>query len=116
MTLTDDELVARSVGGDAESFNQLILRWERPIYALAYRVIGREDMVHVEQTYNAARAQLERARSDDRLLLAGAWDADKEVARASIAQAQAQIDWHKAENVVMALTGDLLPAYGITVE
>jgi RNA polymerase sigma-70 factor (ECF subfamily) len=43
MTLTDDELVARSVGGDAESFNQLILRWERPIYALAYRVIGREE-------------------------------------------------------------------------
>jgi RNA polymerase sigma-70 factor (ECF subfamily) len=43
MTLTDDELVARSISGDAESFNQLILRWERPIYALAYRVIGREE-------------------------------------------------------------------------
>src|SRR6266851_1884332 len=43
MTWTDEELVARSVGGDAESFNQLILRWERPIYALAYRVIGREE-------------------------------------------------------------------------
>src|SRR5437868_5681553 len=43
MTLTDDELVARSRGGDVDSFNQLILRWERPIYALAYRVIGREE-------------------------------------------------------------------------
>ena len=43
MTLTDDELVARSMGGDAESFNELVLRWERPIYALAYRVIGREE-------------------------------------------------------------------------
>jgi RNA polymerase sigma-70 factor (ECF subfamily) len=42
MTWTDEELVARSVGGDAESFNELILRWERPIYALAYRTIGRE--------------------------------------------------------------------------
>ena len=31
------------MGGDADSFNQLILRWERPIYALAYRVIGREE-------------------------------------------------------------------------
>jgi RNA polymerase sigma-70 factor, ECF subfamily len=40
---TDEELVARSRGGDADSFNQLILRWERPIYALAYRVIGREE-------------------------------------------------------------------------
>src|SRR4026209_1627484 len=43
MTWTDEELVARSQRGDVESFNQLILRWERPIYALAYRVIGRED-------------------------------------------------------------------------
>lgn len=40
---TDEELVARSVRGDAESFNQLVVRWERPIYALAYRVIGREE-------------------------------------------------------------------------
>ena len=43
MTWTDEELVARSVGGDADSFNELILRWERPIYALAYRTIGREE-------------------------------------------------------------------------
>jgi RNA polymerase sigma-70 factor (ECF subfamily) len=41
--LTDEELVSRSMGGDPESFNQLIRRWERPIYALAYRTIGRED-------------------------------------------------------------------------
>src|SRR5687767_4318690 len=43
MTLTDDELVTRSRSGDIDSFNQLILRWERPIYALAYRTIGREE-------------------------------------------------------------------------
>jgi RNA polymerase sigma-70 factor, ECF subfamily len=43
MPSTDEELVARSAGGDTESFNQLVLRWERPIYALAYRVIGREE-------------------------------------------------------------------------
>ena len=43
MTSTDEELVARSIGGDSESFNELILRWERPIYALAYRTIGREE-------------------------------------------------------------------------
>ena len=40
---TDEELVARCLGGDTESFNTLIRRWERPIYALAYRVIGHED-------------------------------------------------------------------------
>jgi RNA polymerase sigma-70 factor (ECF subfamily) len=43
MTWSDEELVTKSIGGDADSFNQLVLRWERPIYALAYRVIGREE-------------------------------------------------------------------------
>ena len=43
MASTDEELVARSQSGDLESFNQLVVRWERPIYALAYRVIGREE-------------------------------------------------------------------------
>ena len=41
MTRSDEELVARSRTGDVDSFNQLIVRWERPIYALAYRVLGR---------------------------------------------------------------------------
>ena len=43
MPSTDEELVARSIRGDQDSFNELILRWERPIYALAYRTIGREE-------------------------------------------------------------------------
>ena len=43
MPWTDEELVARSVSGDTDSFNQLVVRWERPIYALAYRVLGREE-------------------------------------------------------------------------
>jgi RNA polymerase sigma-70 factor, ECF subfamily len=40
---SDEELVACAIGGDTESFDQLVKRWERPIYALAYRVIGREE-------------------------------------------------------------------------
>jgi RNA polymerase sigma-70 factor, ECF subfamily len=53
MTRTDEELVAQSIGGDVESFNQLMLRWERPIYALAYRVIGREEEARdvVQETF-----------------------------------------------------------------
>lgn len=43
MTWTDEELVARSMAGDHDSFNQLVTRWERPIYALAFRVLGREE-------------------------------------------------------------------------
>lgn len=53
MTRTDEELVALTVRGDVDSFNQLVLRWERPIYALAYRVIGREDEARdvVQETF-----------------------------------------------------------------
>jgi RNA polymerase sigma-70 factor (ECF subfamily) len=40
---TDEDLVGRAQHGDVDSFNQLILRWERPIFALAYRVLGREE-------------------------------------------------------------------------
>src|SRR5215510_13815304 len=43
MTWTDEELVDRSKTGDTESFNQLVRRWERPIFALAYRTLGREE-------------------------------------------------------------------------
>jgi RNA polymerase sigma-70 factor (ECF subfamily) len=43
MTRSDEELVARATAGDLESFNQLVLRWERPIYALAYRTLGRDE-------------------------------------------------------------------------
>jgi RNA polymerase sigma-70 factor (ECF subfamily) len=53
MTRTDEELVALSMGGDVDSFNQLVVRWERPIYALAYRVIGREEEARdvVQETF-----------------------------------------------------------------
>ncbi len=43
MIRTDEELVARATAGDLDSFNQLVTRWERPIYALAYRTLGREE-------------------------------------------------------------------------
>jgi len=43
MPRTDEELVAHATAGDTESFNQLVTRWERPIFALAYRTLGREE-------------------------------------------------------------------------
>ncbi len=43
MTRTDEELVASATAGDIDSFNQLVVRWERPIYALAYRTLGRDE-------------------------------------------------------------------------
>ena len=43
MTVPDEDLVARATAGDLESFNQLVARWERPIFALAFRTLGREE-------------------------------------------------------------------------
>jgi RNA polymerase sigma-70 factor (ECF subfamily) len=43
MTRTDEDLVACATAGDTDCFNQLVSRWERPIYALAYRTLGREE-------------------------------------------------------------------------
>jgi len=43
MSRTDEELVALATAGDLDCFNQLVTRWERPIYALAYRTLGREE-------------------------------------------------------------------------
>jgi RNA polymerase sigma-70 factor, ECF subfamily len=43
MIRTDEELVALATAGDLDCFNQLVARWERPIYALAYRTLGREE-------------------------------------------------------------------------
>ncbi|HTR55539.1 MAG TPA: TolC family protein [Kofleriaceae bacterium] len=40
----------------------------------------------------------------------------EELRQAELSEAQAQTDWHKAETSVQALTGDILPAFGVTVE
>ena len=60
--LTDEELVARCNAGDTDSFNQLILRWERPMYALAYRQLGREEDAHdvVQDAFMTVMQQAER--------------------------------------------------------
>jgi len=40
----------------------------------------------------------------------------EDLRQAQLRKAQAMVDWHKAEVVVQALTGDLLPMYGISVD
>jgi outer membrane protein len=40
----------------------------------------------------------------------------EDLRQAELRKAQALVDWHKGEVVVQALTGDILPMYGITVQ
>jgi HlyD family secretion protein len=51
-----------------------------------------EELSRRQQAHHMAREQLARARADDNLLKAGAWSADKEVTRATVAQAKAQLE------------------------
>ena len=46
MHKTDKELVTLAGQGDTDAFNQLVVRWERSIHALAYRILGREEDAH----------------------------------------------------------------------
>lgn len=40
----------------------------------------------------------------------------EELRQAQLRKAQALVDYHKAETMVMALTGEILPAFGITID
>jgi HlyD family secretion protein len=55
------------------------------------RAISAEDLVRTRESYQATKAQLERAEAEYKLLKAGAWTADKEVTRAAAAYAKAQV-------------------------
>jgi RNA polymerase sigma-70 factor (ECF subfamily) len=47
----DEDLVERSLEGDARAFTVLVKRYQRPIYNAAYRVLGKEeDAADVAQT------------------------------------------------------------------
>jgi RNA polymerase sigma-70 factor, ECF subfamily len=39
-TLSDDDLVRRCLGGDRSAFNQLVERYQRPLYNFCYRMAG----------------------------------------------------------------------------
>src|SRR5262249_52001235 len=61
------------------------------------RAISEEDTITREQTARVAREQFRRAEADYKLLTAGAWSADKEVARAQVEQTRAQVEQTEIE-------------------
>jgi outer membrane protein len=103
-------------------------------------VTGADVRAQIAQTMARAVAQLELARrrvalsqraidlaaenikiESDRFNLGKATNFDvlnrqEELRQAELRKAQAMIDWHKGETAVLALTGDLLPTYGFTVD
>jgi len=66
-TLTSDEnIVERGLTGDADAFGELVRRWERRIFALAYGMLGREEDARdaTQETFIAAFRNLRGFRGE----------------------------------------------------
>lgn len=66
-TVTSDEnIVERALTGDAEAFSEIVRRWERRIFALAYGILGREEDARdaTQETFLAAFRSLRGFRGE----------------------------------------------------
>jgi multidrug resistance efflux pump len=70
---------------------------ERNRKLIGTRSIGEEDYRQKVLAASMARQQLVQARAEDALLKAGAWEADKAIARANVVLAKAQIEQIKTD-------------------
>jgi RNA polymerase sigma-70 factor (ECF subfamily) len=63
---TDEIIVERALGGDAEAFGELVRRWERRIFALACGMLGREEDARdaTQETFLAAFRNLRGFRGE----------------------------------------------------
>ncbi|HKG78828.1 MAG TPA: sigma-70 family RNA polymerase sigma factor [Pyrinomonadaceae bacterium] len=63
---TDEIIVERALTGDAEAFGELVRRWERRIFALAYGMLGREEDARdaTQETFLAAFRNLRGFRGE----------------------------------------------------
>ncbi|MFN7946412.1 MAG: sigma-70 family RNA polymerase sigma factor [Blastocatellia bacterium] len=64
--LSDDQLIERTLAGETDTFNVLVRRWERQIYGLALRMMGREEEARdiCQETFLAAYRNLSRFRGE----------------------------------------------------
>lgn len=63
---SDEQIVERALSGDAEAFGEIVRRWERRIFALAYGMLGREEEARdaTQETFLAAFRNLRGFRGD----------------------------------------------------
>lgn len=63
---TDEQLVQLAVNEDPEAFGEIVMRWERKIFALCYGMLGREDEAKdaAQEAFIAAYRNLAKFRGD----------------------------------------------------
>jgi HlyD family secretion protein len=79
---------------------------------LAGKFITAEDMVGREQNLRMVQHQLQKTKAEHELLLAGAWEQDKAVAKAAVAQAASEVERLRVEidrhTVKASVDGEIL--------
>lgn len=66
MELTDNQIIERTLRGEPEAFNLLVYRWERRIYGLTLRMLGRDDEAKdaTQETFISAYRNLAKFRGE----------------------------------------------------
>ena len=66
MLMSDEQIVQRALTGDADAFGEIVERWERRIFALAFGMLGREEDARdaTQETFLAAFRSLRSFRGE----------------------------------------------------
>lgn len=66
MELSDNQIIERTLAGETDAFGLLVQRWERPIYGLSLRMLGRDEDARdvCQETFIAAFRNLRKFRGD----------------------------------------------------
>src|SRR5205809_7474107 len=66
MVASDEQMVERALSGDPEAFGEIVRRWERRIFALAFGMLGREEDARdaTQETFLAAFRNLRGFRGE----------------------------------------------------
>src|ERR1700750_868658 len=90
-TLASDEIIVeRALTGDAEAFGELVRRWERRIFALAYGMLGREEDARdaTQETFMSAFRNLRGFRGEAKV---SAWLHRSAVSQCTTRQRRAKV-------------------------
>lgn len=66
MDLSDTQIIERTLEGEPEAFNVLVYRWERHIYGLTFRMLGRDEEAKdaTQETFLSAYRNLSKFRGE----------------------------------------------------
>src|SRR5256885_4130002 len=66
LELSDSQIIERTLAGEPDAFNALVRRWERQIYGLTLRMLGRDDEAKdaTQETFLSAYRNLSKFRGE----------------------------------------------------